>query len=87
MTVAGALDSRRLMFEDECGTQVSLATIPGYSPVSVRMRLEVPRNRGRNSTLLSNRSIEKMGLCLVVEESTTAEILEILACALSRSGA
>jgi hypothetical protein len=66
VTVAGVLDPRRLVFVDECGTHVSLAPIYGYSPKGERVRLKVPRNRGKNTTLLASMSTEGMGPCLDV---------------------
>ena len=76
VTLAGVLDPRRLVFVDECGTHVSLAPIYGYSPKGKRVRLKVPRNRGKNTTLLASMSTEGMGPCLAVEGSTTAEVFE-----------
>ena len=77
VTVAGVLDPGRLVFVDECGTHVSLAPIYGYSPTGERVRLKVvPRNRGKNTTLLASMSTEGMGPCLAVEGSITAEVFE-----------
>ncbi len=76
VTIAGVLNSRRLVFVDECGTHVSLAPIYGYSPKGKRVRLKVPRNRGKNTTLLASMSTEGMGPCLAVAGSTTAEVFE-----------
>ncbi len=73
--VAGALDPRRLVFVDECGTHTSLAPVYGYSPRGERLRLSVPRNRGKNTTLLASMSVEGMGPSLAVEGSTDAEVL------------
>src|SRR5215207_10023810 len=50
----------------------STATLLGVSAV----RLKVPRNRGKNTTLLASMSTEGMGPCLAVEGSTTAEVFE-----------
>ena len=76
VTIAGVLNSRCFVFVDECGTHVSLAPIYGYSPKGKRVRLKVPRNRGKNTTLLASMSTEGMGPCLAVEGSTTAEVFE-----------
>ena len=40
------------------------------------MRLSVPRNRGKNTTLLSSMSLEGMGPSLAVEGATTARVFE-----------
>ncbi len=75
--VAGALDPRRLVFVDECGTHTSLAPIYGYSPKGERLRLEAPRNRGPNTTLLASMWVEGMGPSMAVKGSANAEVFEI----------
>ena len=75
--VAGALDPRRLVFVDECGTHTSLAPIHGYSPKGERLRLEAPRNRGPNTTLLASMWVEGMGPSMAVKGSANAEVFEI----------
>jgi transposase len=74
--VAGALDPRRLLFVDECGTHTSLAPLYGYSPKGERLRLSVPRNRGKNTTLLASITLEGMGPSMAVNGSTTKEVFE-----------
>src|SRR5215203_5616650 len=76
VTVAGVLDPRRLVFVDECGTHVSLAPIYGCSPKGERVRLKVPRNRGKNTTLLASMSLEGMGPSLAIEGTTTKEVFK-----------
>jgi transposase len=76
MMVAGALDPRRLVFVDECGTHTSLAPLYGYSPKEERLKLSVPRNRGKNTTLLASITLEGMGPSMAVEGSTTKEVFE-----------
>ena len=48
----------------------------GYSPCGERVHLEVPRNRGKNTTLLASMSLEGMGECLAVEGATTKVVFE-----------
>ena len=74
--VAGHTDARNLVFVDEMGTHTSLAFVYGYSPRGERVHLEVPRNRGKNTTLLASMSLEGMGECLAVEGATTARVFE-----------
>jgi hypothetical protein len=74
--IAESLDPRGLIFVDECGTHTSLAPLYGYSPKGERLKLSVPRNRGKNTTLLASITLEGMGPSLAVEGSTTAEVLE-----------
>jgi transposase len=74
--VAAAVAPERLLFVDECGLHTSLAPIYGYAPRGERLGLSVPRNRGRNTTLLSSMTIEGMGPSLAVEGATTARVFE-----------
>ena len=61
MMVAGVLDPTKLVFVDECGTHTSLAPLYGYSPKGERLRLSVPRNRGKNTTLVASITLGGMG--------------------------
>jgi len=74
--VARALDQRRLVFVDEMGTTTSLAPLYAWAPKGERARCEVPRNRGKNTTLLASMTAEGMGSCLVVVGSTTKAVFE-----------
>jgi transposase len=74
--VAGVLDPSKLVFVDECGTHTSLAPLYGYCPKGERLKLSVPRNRGKNTTLLASITLEGMGPSMTVEGSTTKEVFE-----------
>jgi transposase len=74
--VSGAVEPEMLLFVDECGLHTSLAPIYGYAPKGERLRLLVPRSRGKNTTLLSSMTIEGMGPSLAVEGATTARVFE-----------
>jgi len=74
--VARALDQRRLVFVDEMGTNTSLAPLYAWAPKGERARCEVPRNRGKNTTLLASMTAEGMGWCLAVVGSTTKAVFE-----------
>ena len=52
--VAGEFEARDFVFVDECGSHTSLSPIYGYSPRGERLVLEVPRNGGKNTTLLAS---------------------------------
>ena len=52
------------------------ADLYGYAPKGERLRLSVPRNRGKNTTLLSSMTIEGMGPSLAVEGASTAWVFE-----------
>jgi hypothetical protein len=74
--VAARVEPERLVFVDECGTHTSLSPIYGYAPKGERLRLSVPRRRGKNTTLHSSMSLEGMGPSLAVEGATTARVFE-----------
>jgi len=74
--VAAVIAPERLVFVDECGTHTSLAPIYGYAPRGERLRLSVPRGRGKNTTLLASMSLEGMGPSLAVAGATTAVVFE-----------
>jgi transposase len=74
--VAAAVEPERLPFVYECGLHTSLAPIYGYAPRGERLRLSVPRSRGKNTTLLSSMTASGMGPSLAVEGATTARVFE-----------
>jgi transposase len=74
--VAREIDAERLVFVDEMGANISLAPLYAWSPKGERAIGSVPRNWGKNITLLASMSLEGMGECLAVEGSTTTAVFE-----------
>jgi transposase len=74
--VVGELDCGQLMFVDEMGAHTSLAPLYGYSPRGKRAFFKLPRNRGKNTTLLASIGREGMGPSMVVEGSTSGNVFE-----------
>ena len=72
----GHLDPGRLVFVDEMGTHTSLAPLYAYAPVGERVFFEIPRNRGKNTTLLTSLHWGGMGPSVAVEGATTARVFE-----------
>jgi hypothetical protein len=70
------LDPGRLVFVDECGTNVGLAPLRARAPRGERAFGKAPRNRGKNTTLLASMGLEGMGPCLAVEGGTTKAVFE-----------
>ncbi len=70
------LDPSRLVFVDECGSNVGLAPLRARAPKGERAFGKAPRNRGKNTTLLASMSAEGMGPCLAVEGATTKAVFE-----------
>ncbi len=77
MMVAAEVDPRRLVFVDEMGVHTSLAPLYGYSLKGERVRQKVPRNRGKNTTLLASITVlGGIGDTMAVEGSTNREVFE-----------
>jgi transposase len=74
--VAATVDPSQLVFVDEMGLHTSLAPLYGYAPRGERLRLEVPRNRGKNTTLLASITLGGMGETMAVEGSTDRGVFE-----------
>ena len=74
--MAAEVDPERLVFVDEMGVHTSLAPLYGYSAKGERVRLSVPRNRGKNTTLLAAMSLDGMGQTMAVEGSTDQEVFD-----------
>ena len=74
--VAEEIGAERLVFVDEMGSNTSLAALYAWSRRGDRARCSVPRNRGKNTTLLASMTSEGMGPCLAVVGSTTAALFE-----------
>src|SRR5215208_2434560 len=72
----GRVDPSRLVFVDEMGTHTSLAPLYAYAPVGERAYFEIPRNRGKNTTLLASLHAEGMGPSMAVEGATTVRVFE-----------
>ena len=58
------------------GTNISLSPVYGCSRKGERAYCSVPRNRGKNTTLLASMSVQGMGSSLAVEGATTAAVFE-----------
>jgi transposase len=76
VTVGQALDTRALVFVDEMGTNTALGPLYGWSRKGQRAYGSVPRNRGKNTTVLASMSVEGMGPSLAVEDATNREVFE-----------
>ena len=74
--VAEQLETERLVFVDEMGTNTSLSAVYAWAPKGQRAYCSVPRNRGANTTVLASMSVEGMGPSLTVEGATTSVVFE-----------
>jgi transposase len=74
--VTEEIEARQLVFVDEMGTNTSLSALYAWAPRGERAFCSVPRNRGKNTTLLASMTVEGMVPCLAVSGSTTAAVFE-----------
>jgi len=72
----GRVDPGCLVFVDEMGTHTSLAPLYAYAPVGERAFFEIPRNHGKNTTLLTSLHQGGMGPSMAVEGATTSRVFE-----------
>ena len=75
--VAEQVETERLLFVDEMGTNTSLSSVYAWAPKGQRACWSVPRNRGANTTVLSSMSAQGMGPSLTVEDATTSVVFEV----------
>jgi len=82
------MDPARLVIVDECGSNIALTPLYGWAPKGQRAHGSVPRNRGKNTTLLASLSLAGVGACMIIEGAVNApafeaDVEEILAPSLS----
>ena len=75
--VISSIEPERFVLVDECSSNTSLAPLYGWARKGERAHQSVPRNWGKNITLISSISKERgMGASLVVEGSTNGTLFE-----------
>jgi hypothetical protein len=67
-----SLDANRLVFVDESGSNIALTPLYARAPRGQRAGGSVPRNRGKNTTLLASLSVEGIRASMLLEGATTA---------------
>jgi transposase len=67
---------RRLVFVDECSTNIALTRLYARAPKGERAYGEAPRNWGKNVTLIASLSTEGMGAAMSVEGATDGAAFE-----------
>jgi transposase len=65
------------VFVDESGMHTSMDRLRSRAPRGERAYGKVPRNRGKNTTLIASMSLHGMGESMCVEGATDAEVFEI----------
>ena len=75
--VISSIEPDRFVFVDECSSNTSLAPLYGWARRGERAHQRVPRNWGKNITLISSISKEQgIGASLVVEGSTNGTVFQ-----------
>ena len=74
---AQTLDAGKLVFVDECGSNIALTRLYARSPRGKRAYGAIPRNRRANITLLAALSLHGMGEALILERSVDTTAFEI----------
>ena len=76
VTVAAQIDPKRLVFVDEMGSNTSLHSHYAWSKRGERAYCSVPRNRGKNTTLLASMSVEGMGPSMAIVGAVDTQAFE-----------
>jgi transposase len=75
--LASHFDAKRLVFVDESGFNTSMTRLRARAPRGKRAYGKVPRNRGKNTTLIAAITLQgAMGASMSVEGATDAEAFE-----------
>jgi transposase len=70
-------DVRRLVFVDESGMHTSMDRLRSRAPRGLRAYGKVPKNRGKNTTLIASMSLCGMGEAMCIEGPTDSEAFEV----------
>ncbi len=74
---AQTLDASKLVFLDECGSNIALTRLYARSPKGKRACGAIPRNRRANITLLASLSLQGIGEAFILEGSADGQAFEI----------
>jgi transposase len=75
--LASHFDARRLVFVDESGFNTSMTRLYARAPRGKRAYGKVPRNRGKNTTLIAAITLEgAIGTSMTIEGATDSEAFE-----------
>jgi transposase len=71
------VDANKLVVVDETGSNLGLTPPYARAPQGQRAYGSIPRNRGKNTTLLASLSLNGMGAAMILEGATDAIAFEI----------
>lgn len=70
------VDARPLVVVDESGSTIALTPLYARAPKGERAHGSVPRNRGKNTTLLASLSLTGVGASMIIEGAVNTQIFE-----------
>src|SRR6266487_4327520 len=73
---AEQLVSDQLVVVDECGSNIALTPIYARAPRGQRAPDRIPRNLGKNTTLIASLSLEGIGASMIIEGVANALAFE-----------
>ncbi len=65
-----------MVFVDECGSNIALTPSYARAPKGQRAHGSIPRNRGKNTTLIASLTLEGMGEAMILEGSANGAAFE-----------
>jgi transposase len=71
------IDTQRLVFVDESGSHTSLTPLYGWAPKAQRAQQSVPKNRGRNTTLIAALSSQGVLAMMTLEGAADTLTFEL----------
>jgi transposase len=66
-----------LVVVDESGSNIGLTPLYAWAPRGERAYGSIPRNRGKNTTLIASLSLSGVGAAMILEGSTNASAFEV----------
>jgi transposase len=69
-------EAKAFVFVDECGSNLALTPLYARAPKGERATESVPRNRGKNTTLIASLSLEGIGASMILEGAANAVAFE-----------
>ena len=69
-------EAKQWVFVDECGSNIALTPLYARAPKGQRATDSVPRNRGKNTTLIASLSVEGIGASMIIEGAANGAAFE-----------
>jgi transposase len=69
-------EAKQWVFVDECGSNIALTPLYARAPKGQRASDRVPRNRGKNTTLIASLSLEGIGASMIIEGAANGAAFE-----------